>query len=323
MTRTPALVLTGFPGVGKTTLLARWLEARPPEARWAVLHVEPGVTRIATRAGEGAARAGEVAVAELAGGCACCAADVAFRTTLARLLRQGPWDLLMVEASALGHPARVLDRLRAPPLQELLAVLPPVAVIDTRRPAPFLDAAHPAHAAALAQVELARTLVASPGSGQDEASDVASPATRADSAATLARIAACSPWPPAILPADAACPIHAPETWPLALTLHPSPVDGRMIDALRSRWWWPADQVFDRRELHQALEVLARDGLRAHGLLRMTGVFRTARAWYRWCAEGDTHRWAETSWRTDNRLEAIAMRRFDPQMVIKALQGAR
>jgi hypothetical protein len=67
--------------------------------------------------GSGAGRrtpdAGEVAVVEVAGGCACCAARVAFGTALTRLLRRGPWDRLFVETTGLGHPAGLVDQLRA------------------------------------------------------------------------------------------------------------------------------------------------------------------------------------------------------------------
>jgi hypothetical protein len=325
MTLTPVLVVTGFPGVGKTTLLRRWFDQRPSQARWALLHVEPGVQRID-------AEGDVVGVAEVAGGCACCAADVGFRTALAKLLRQGPWDLLVVEASALGHPARVVDRLRAAPFADLLSVLPPVAVVDPRRAAPFIDPAHSGHVAAVAQVELARMLVLAPdivpavaASGGADGADGAGGAGGADGAVADA-IAALSPWPPSILPADAGCPISAPETWPLAVESHRSVADGRMIELHRLRWQWPADRIFDRRTLERALQGLAgadaAGSLRAHGLLRMDGVFRTARTWYRWQATEATTRWEETSWRIDNRLEAIAIRRFDPQVVIEALQGA-
>jgi hypothetical protein len=52
-------------------------------------------------------------------------------------------------------------------------------------------------------------------------------------------------------------------------------------------------------------------------LLRMTGAFRTSRAWYR----TDGGSLAETAWRTDSRFQAIAIRRFNPQVVTEVLES--
>jgi hypothetical protein len=291
--RVPTQVVTGFLGAGKSTLIRHWLARRPPAERWAVLVNELGASRV--DAGTGTAG---VDVVEVAGGCACCAADVAFRTTLNRLLRRGPWDRLLVEVGASGHPARVVDRLLAMPG---LAVLPSVAVVDGRRPAPFIDPGHPAHGQAVAQVELARqVLLRHAGAGMGEGLGGA--------------VAALSSWPPQVVVLD--------ESWdePLGSPPADSPIDSSGEGHLE-HWGWPPETVFDRRRLAQVLDSFEGEGgvLRAHGLLRMTGAFRTSRAWYR--CDGGGH-WAETAWRADNRLQTIANRRFNPQLVTEALESA-
>jgi G3E family GTPase len=194
---TPTLLVTGFLGAGKTTLLRGWLAARPPGARWAVLVNEFGALGVdrallGAEAGPAAAgaEAGEVAVVEIAGGCACCAARVAFAAALTRLLRRGPWDRLFIETTGLGHPAELVDQLRAAAFAARLRVLPPVAVVDTSRARLYTDPSRAGHATALDQVALARLLVLNRAG-----------AVPADEAGALVRtLAALPPWPRIVLP---------------------------------------------------------------------------------------------------------------------------
>jgi G3E family GTPase len=343
----PTLLVTGFLGVGKTTLLAGWLARRPAGERWAVLVNEFGAVGI-----DRAQLGGGADVFEVAGGCACCAAEVAFRTTLTRLLRRGPWHRLLIETSGLGHPAQLVDRLREPAFRALIDVLPPVAVIDARRAGLSLDASHPSHPVAAAQVTLARLLVV------NRAGAIA-PAELERLAAALTAL---PPWSRPVLrtsdgnlafdemlralrtvsgpasPMDAATAATASSAAAAARNDDAAgPADERTTlpgggvrwlrggsGAWACGWWWPADRVFDRRRLEAALHRLSDPAspLRAHGLLRMKGVFRTERAWYAWNWVDGTADWAETQWRADNRFEAIAIRRYDPQIVDRALDRA-
>jgi G3E family GTPase len=317
-------------------------------------------------------------VAEVAGGCACCAAQVAFDATLTRLLRRGPWDRLLVETTGLGHPAQLVDRLRRPALADHVALRPPVAVVDASRAALYLDASRPDHAIAVDQAALARVLVLNRAD--------ALPPGEAD--ALAAALAALPPWPRAVLPtadgtvalaavlaagedttaaggpaATPGCPGAAGEravgeaarpaaadgstaagpaetTAPRfvaaappptpdepAATL-PEPMRWQRTDdaagAAAAGWWWPAAAAFDRARLQAALDALAApDGpLRACGLLRGKGVFRTERAWYGWQWVDGRADWHETAWRADNRLEVLARTPIDPQVVDQALRAA-
>jgi G3E family GTPase len=379
-TAVETILVTGFLGAGKTTLLSGWLAARPAGERWAVLVNEFGALGVdrALLGGDGAG--GEVAVAEVAGGCACCAAQVAFDATLTRLLRRGPWDRLLVETTGLGHPARLVDRLRAPALAAHVALRPPVAVVDASRAALYLDASRPDHAIAVDQAVLARVLVLNRAD--------ALPPGEADALAAALR--ALPPWPRAVLPTSdgtvalaavlaageagtmahgaaatpggpgaagegavgefasggAASPVAgagptvtatggAPASRPAvvatapdpAATL-PEPMRWQRADpaagAAAAGWWWPAAAAFDRAHLRAALDALAApDGpLRACGLLRGKGVFRTERAWYGWQWVDGRADWHETAWRADNRLECLARTPIDPQVVDRALRAA-
>lgn len=314
------LLLTGFLGAGKTTLIAGWLAARPPHERWAVLVNEFGALGIdaalLARPGDG----GAVEVAEIAGGCACCAARTAFTATLVRLLRRGPWHRLIVEATGLGHPAQLVDALRDPAIGARLRVLPPVAVVDADRAALYDDPARPGHAVALDQVALARVLVL----------NRARPEDAAETAALAGRLAGLPPWPRAVIPtADGRVPLDdvlaalAADTDPgmMRRSLRPPAALAGVHDA---GWRWPAERLWDRARLQAALLSLAGDGgtLRACGLLRAKGVFRTSRAWYGWQWVDGRVDWQESAWRSDSRLEVLALRPIDPQMVDNALRAA-
>jgi len=146
------LLICGLPGAGKSTLLKGWLAGRPDTERWALM-----VNGIAGLAG--ADRDPGVTVAMLAGGCACCSGQVVFGVTLTRLLRGGPFARLIIEVSGIGHPGRLVDRLRIPELASRLSIRPTVMVVDATRPDPFFDPHHPAHQLALDQLDSAGLLV--------------------------------------------------------------------------------------------------------------------------------------------------------------------
>jgi G3E family GTPase len=323
--RTPVLLIAGFLGAGKTTLLSGWLRERPPHERWAVLVNEFGMLGV-DAALLAAGDADRLAVEQVAGGCACCAAQAAFSATLVRLLRRGPWHRLLVETSGLGHPAELVDRLRAPALAPWLEVLPPVAVVDATRAGLFLDPTHPHHEIARDQVALARLVVL----------NRVGAVPRADAQALAARLAALEPWPrPVVATADGTVPLGevlaglcghggplaaAPDRGvrPVSRELPPTP------GVIGHAWRWSAERVFDRAALQAVLEALAGPAgpWADAGLLRAKGVFRTERAWYGWQRDADgSSRWQGSAWRADNRLEVLVRRAFDPQMVDDAIRS--
>lgn len=130
-------VLAGPLGAGKTSLARHLLQQRLPGQRWAVLVNEFGDI------GLDAALLGAVdgsSLAEVAGGCVCCVNGAPFTVALARLIRAQKPTHLLIELSGLGHPMPLLQQLRSPPWQEVLAVQPPVVVLDGMQLAERADA---------------------------------------------------------------------------------------------------------------------------------------------------------------------------------------
>ncbi|MGL4423153.1 MAG: CobW family GTP-binding protein [Gemmataceae bacterium] len=106
----PTNIITGFLGVGKTTILKSVLRRKPAEQYWAVLINEYGEVGLDAALIEGSAPAG-VAIREVAGGCFCCTTAPYLPVALHFLLTEAPRpiDRLLVETSGWGHPARLLD----------------------------------------------------------------------------------------------------------------------------------------------------------------------------------------------------------------------
>ncbi|RMG36748.1 MAG: GTP-binding protein [Gammaproteobacteria bacterium] len=148
----PVNLITGFLGTGKTSLIRHLLQHPPPGQKWAVLVNEFGEVGV-----DGALLDDTgVAIEEVAGGCLCCVAAPAFTTGLNRLIRQHRPDRILIEPSGLGHPAQVLDQLRSPPYQGVLAVQATLCLIDPRH----LDSPrHLAHPTFQDQIHLADVLV--------------------------------------------------------------------------------------------------------------------------------------------------------------------
>jgi len=100
----PANLVMGFLGAGKTTAILHLLDTKPAGETWAVLVNEFGAVGI-----DGTVIAGQgVFVKEVPGGCMCCAAGLPMQVAVNRLLREARPDRLLIEASGLGHPRRVL-----------------------------------------------------------------------------------------------------------------------------------------------------------------------------------------------------------------------
>jgi G3E family GTPase len=126
----PTHLIAGPLGAGKTSLIRHLLAQRPADERWAVLVNEFGQigldAALLTTADDG------IALSEVAGGCLCCINGAPFQIGLARLLRKAKPHRLFIEPSGLGHPAELLQQLRDPPWEGVLALQPSVLVLDAQ-----------------------------------------------------------------------------------------------------------------------------------------------------------------------------------------------
>ena len=107
---TPAIVISGYLGAGKTTLINRFLRA-PNGVRATVLANDFGAINldaalIANTSGDTIA---------LTNGCACCSIGDSLLEAALSATKTAPPDLLLVEASGIAHPARIAATLMGVP----------------------------------------------------------------------------------------------------------------------------------------------------------------------------------------------------------------
>jgi G3E family GTPase len=294
LTNVPVNVVTGALGVGKTTALIALLEQAPPTERWAVLINEFGEVGIdgavvAARGGAG------LQVREVAGGCICCTAGLELRTALVRLLREVRPDRLLIEPSGVAHPAAVIDALRSEGLRQATQIAGVITLVDPRA---FLDPVRRNQDAYADQVLLADVLVAN-------RTDQCSPEE-------LQRfeVEAAALFPPKLRVEQTSFGRLDP-AWLDVLHQEPTSLVIRRphvaADVNSHGWVWPADVVFDRGDLEDALQTLVRPNKALpSGVLRLKGVFRTPRVVLLVQGTADTLRMEGLNWRRDSRLEILA-----------------
>ena len=155
----PVTVLCG-PHDGLRLRAAAWLaRRRTPHARWALLRT--GVLLPAPVE----ARPAGLARYDAGAACGCCIGQVAFRLTLARLLRDarrlGNWQALLIDTGAAADPPALVAVLDAPPFTDRLRLAHRVAVLDPAAAGPVLDgSATAARARLVAQLDFSEALLA-------------------------------------------------------------------------------------------------------------------------------------------------------------------
>lgn len=122
----PTNIISGFLGVGKTTLIRRLLETKPEAERWAVLVNEFGEVGI-----DGALmQADGIAVKEVPGGCMCCSVGLPSRTALNQLIEEQNPDRILIEPTGLAHPVQVINMFSSPEYEGVLDVRATVGLVD-------------------------------------------------------------------------------------------------------------------------------------------------------------------------------------------------
>jgi G3E family GTPase len=142
-THIPVILVSGFLGAGKTTLMRRLiLDAREKNIRIAVIvnefgasDVDSNILRELEREAERSGEAASEILSGIAGGCACCSGQAELHQTLLEIgerLENRP-DVILMEASGLADPVLLLDVITAAQLLPLLEIGGMISVADASR----------------------------------------------------------------------------------------------------------------------------------------------------------------------------------------------
>ncbi|MBW2257145.1 MAG: GTP-binding protein, partial [Deltaproteobacteria bacterium] len=148
----PALVVSGFLGSGKTTLVQHLLEQAQEEGtKLAIISNELGDVGI----DRALLDAGEEGLVELEGGCVCCRLSDALGETLEMLLTKVQPDRLILETSGVALPGEILVQFWRPPIDDLISEEVVVVVVDGE----FFLRERPTDEAFISQLEAADLVV--------------------------------------------------------------------------------------------------------------------------------------------------------------------
>lgn len=296
-------LFSGFLGVGKTTALKSLIAKKNPNEKWVILVNEFGEIGI-----DGAVLSNNgIPVAEIAGGCLCCAAGAQLTDTLQRLLRDTQPNRILIEASGLAHAAGVIDELSAKPLHNTLDIGAVFTLVDPRQ---FINPDYARQALYRDQVSVADVLVASK-------TDLCDPAILAEFRHRAAQL---FPSKAKIVETvNAQLDINwldTPVTTKSRYRLKALPESATPFQS--QGFTFPANQQFDGEKLTQFFDNLPK---LTKGLVRAKGVFQVLGTWV-WLNWVD-NQWGATqiAWRRDSRFELIA-EAFDVDEIEKQMMAA-
>lgn len=308
----PTHVIAGPLGAGKTSLIRQLMAQRPAGERWAVLINEFGEVgldaALLSTADDG------IALGEVAGGCLCCVNGAPFQVGLARLLRKAKPHRLFIEPSGLGHPLQLLAQLREAPWRGVLAVQPPIMVLDGQALA-CGQLLPEAQQQALGSMGL---VVVNKSAGlavekimwiKSQVIDIPIYFTEAGYL-PISELRTVEALPGAVdkLPKAAVEPVF--------LWIDPQ-VPIRAVHNGEGGWsmgWrWHPDRVFDARKLEMWLSTMA--------WRRAKGVVHSDRGWLSFNAvDKNVPEWRASEWRKDSRVELIFDHAQDEQALEQGLR---
>lgn len=153
----PTNIITGFLGVGKTTLILYLLKQKPAEERWAVLVNEFGEIGIDGSIMQGKHSEDEgIFIREVPGGCMCCAAGLPMQIALNQLLSRARPDRLLIEPTGLGHPKEVLEVLSAEHYKTVISLHRCITLVDARK---IADCRYTEHETFNQQIDIADIII--------------------------------------------------------------------------------------------------------------------------------------------------------------------
>ena len=300
--RLPVTVVAGLAGRGKAGLIERWRAAAPQPA---ALVIDRGddfkFPRADARADEAA---GSDPGLERVGGCVCCTGSAALGASLRRLSRRGTWAHLLIDLNGGAHPAAFIDTLRTPPLAGGVHLVELVSVIDAERLSARL--AGPQRRWLVEQVQSADRVVLWIPAAMP-------PAEIEERVGQLLMLTADTGFAPEIQVWRDGTPPPPPEAGEQRLAVpalsggHASAQSAALpggqaavllaaVPGEVPRWHWrwraPADKVFVRPGLSEAVAARVLESVES------AAVLRTAREWYR----DQAGRWEPDLWRRDSRV---------------------
>ncbi len=151
----PTNIITGFLGVGKTSLIKQLLATKPADEIWAVLVNEFG--EVGIDAGLLNSSDNGIQIREVAGGCMCCAAGVPTQVAINQLIAKAKPDRLLIEPTGLGHPNEIIKVLSAPHYQNVISLRSTLCLVDARK---IHDPRYREHANFIQQLQVADVIIA-------------------------------------------------------------------------------------------------------------------------------------------------------------------
>ena len=300
--KTKVHLISGFLGTGKTTALKSLMAQKDPNEKWVILVNEFGEIGI-----DGAVLSDEgIPVAEIAGGCLCCAAGPQMGSALAKLLRNEP-DRIMIEASGLAHAASVIDELKTAPFADRLEIAAVFTVVDPRQ---FINPDYARQALYKDQIGICDILVASK-------TDLCTPEQLAEFHDKAAKL-----FPPKAKVVEV-------QNAQLDIQWLDIPVIEKSRDRLKALpdntmgfqsqgFTFPAGKDFDGERLTNFFNDLPK---LTEGLVRAKGVFQVLGTWV-WLNWVDGQWGAnQVAWRRDSRFELID-KSFDADLIEQKLRDA-
>ncbi len=161
----PTNIITGFLGVGKTTLIRQWLATKPANERWAVLVNEFGEVGIDGAFFKGQSDSG-IYVKDVPGGCMCCTSGLPMQIALNQLITHAKPDRLLIEPTGLGHPKEIIAGLMEPHYQQVLQLQATITLVDARR---LAEPRYREHEPFLEQLAMADQIVAAKADQYEDA----------------------------------------------------------------------------------------------------------------------------------------------------------
>ena len=158
ITQVPTNIITGFLGVGKTTVIQKLLSQKPVEERWAVLVNEFGEVGIDSNLFSSAkGQNNSVTISQVPGGCMCCTNGLPMQMALNLLLKESKPHRLLIEPTGLGHPKEALAILSGESYREVLNLQATLSLVDARK---INDARYTSNETFNQQIEIAEVVIA-------------------------------------------------------------------------------------------------------------------------------------------------------------------